>query len=658
MKLFRKVKRMLKGSQNKKLAEWKSKLEDARNRYADEMTRMVTYRKYYRGTRDITPSVNSSVVSAKKASNVRNIVYELIETQVDSSIPMPKVRAIHPEDDDLALRIEKLLENMATNLKLQPLNDAMERVTYVQGGSLFHVQWDSNKGLHSEVGAVKVDSLHPYKVIPQPGVIDLDDMDYIFIQNIMTKNAVKRFYGVDVSDAENDQPDVETNNNEVNANEDLVTVNTCYYRNEDGGVGKYVWCDVYELQDFEDYQARLRDTCADCGATMIDGVCPVCGSTKKKKVKDDYEELIEGIEISMDGGGKINLDPNNEESDLYTNEPEYDEMGNPVLNEQGMPNVKRVMKKIPYYKPNMFPIILRKNISEEDRFLGGSDVMVIMDQQDAIKKYTTKIDEKLMKAGSALTLPRDLKVDTNDSEFKIIRINNPAEISQIQVLNLQADVKYDTNMVELNYEAARSTLGITNAFQGKYDPSIRSGTARQYAINQSAGRLESKRTMKNEAFAKLYETMFKFWLAYADQSTAISTTDAAGMTMHDELDRHEFLKMDAAGELYWNDEFIFETDPTSTLMANREAMWEQTDLKLQSQAFGPLGDLETLKTYWTFMKANGYPNAGMALESVLERIQTIEEQQAMQEQMQAEQALAAQTPDNLVQAVPPGMPPQ
>jgi hypothetical protein len=93
-------------------------------------------------------------------------------------------------------------------------------------------------------------------------------------------------------------------------------------------------------------------------------------------------------------------------------------------------------------------------------------------------------------------------------------------------------------------------------------------------------------------------------------------------------------------------------------MANREAMWEQTDLKLQSQAFGPLGDLETLKTYWTFMKANGYPNAGMALESVLERIQTIEEQQAMQEQMQAEQALAAQTPDNLVQAVPPGMPPQ
>jgi hypothetical protein len=109
--------------------------------------------------------------------------------------------------------------------------------------------------------------------------------------------------------------------------------------------------------------------------------------------------------------------------------------------------------------------------------------------------------------------------------------------------------------------------------------------------------------------------------------------------------------MDAAGEFYWNDEFIFDTDPTSTLMANREAMWNQTDLKLQSQAFGPLGDLNTLKTYWTFMKANGYPNAGMALESVMERISDQESAMQMQQQMQEEQAMAAQTPDNLVQAI-------
>jgi hypothetical protein len=355
----------------------------------------------------------------------------------------------------------------------------------------------------------------------------------------------------------------------------------------------------------------------------------------------------------MDGGRKTRLDPNNEDSDLFTNEPDYDEEGNPILDEEGMPTVKRVKKKIPYYKPNIYPVILRKNISEEDRFLGGSDVKVMVDQQDAVKKYSTKIDEKLMKAGSALTLPDGLEFEKTDKEFKIVRVRNAADVSMINVLNLQANVEYDIKMLDINYEAARSTIGITDSYQGKYDSSAVSGTAKQYSINQAAGRLESKRTMKNEAYARLYETMFKFWLAYADQTTAITTSDSSGNTVHDTLDRHEFLKMDAAGEFYWNDEFIFETDPTSTLMANREAMWNQTDLKLQSQAFGPLGDLETLRTYWTFMKANGYPNAGMALESVMERIQTQEAQMQMQQQMQAEQALASQMPGNLVQGLPP-----
>lgn len=652
MKLLRKVKRMVTKGQNKTLSMWKARLETAKAQYGTERNKMKLYLDYYEGSREIQPNVNSSITNVKKASNVRNIVYELVESQVDSSIPMPKVRAIHAEDDELAVKIEKLLENMVINLKLQVLNDTMERETYVQGGSLFHVQWDSNKGLHSEVGAVVVDDLDPYKIIPQPGVKELNDMDYFFVQETMTKNTVKRFYGVDVSEAENDDMELANGDNDIATNEDVVTVNTVYFKNDDGSVGKYVWCDYIELQNFKDYQARQRETCAECGSTMVGGVCPVCGSRKKKKVTDDYEQLVEGLEITIDGGGHTKLDPNDENSDLYSNEPAFDEMGNPILQEDGMPQVKRVQKKIPYYKPNIYPVILRKNISAANKFLGGSDVKVILDQQDAIKKYSTKIDEKLMKAGSALTLPEGVEVEKTDKEFKVVRVRNAADVSMINVLNLQADVKYDQQMLNINYEAARSTIGITDSYQGKYDSSATSGAAKQFSINQAAGRLESKRTMKNEAFARLYEVMFKFWLAYADQTTAISIQNSDGSTDHSELDRHEFLKMDAAGEFYWNDEFIFETDPTSTLMANREAMWNQTDLKLQSQAFGPLGDLETLKTYWTFMKANGYPNAGLALDSILERIQTIEEQQQMQEQMQAEQAMAAQTPDNLVQGVP------
>ena len=340
---------MVAKNSNKTLSEWRAKLDEAKGQYSDERKAMNTYTKYYRGDREIAPSVNSTVTNVKQAANVRNIIYELIESEIDSSIPMPKVRAIHAEDDEKAVRIEKLLENMVQALKFPVLNDAMERVTYVQGGSFFHVQWDTNKGLHSEVGAVVVDDIHPYNIIPQPGVLNLEDMDYFFVQQTMTKRAVKRFYGVDVSEAENDDMEASKNNDTANVNDEIVTVNTCYYKNDDGGVGKYVWCDVYELQNFKDYQARQRDTCAECGATMINGVCPVCGSKKKKKVTDDYEEIVEGIEINIDGTDRrARLDPIDEESDLYEDGPEFDEEGNPVLNEEGIPSIKRVKKKILY----------------------------------------------------------------------------------------------------------------------------------------------------------------------------------------------------------------------------------------------------------------------------------------------------------------------
>jgi hypothetical protein len=201
-------------------------------------------------------------------------------------------------------------------------------------------------------------------------------------------------------------------------------------------------------------------------------------------------------------------------------------------------------------------------------------------------------------------------------------------------MNLQPNIQFDQNYLETNYNWAKSALGITDSYQGKYDASARTGTAKQYAINQAAGRLDSKRTLKNEAYAKMYEIMFKFWLAFSESPTSITSTDKDGQPEHDQLDRKEFLRIDANGEFYWDDEFIFETDPTSTLMQNREAMWNQTDMKLQSGAFGPVGDLETARAYWTIMKANGYPNASVILNLVEDRIN---QQQQMAQQMQAPQ---------------------
>lgn len=643
---WKKVKRMTKSvidPEPENLKTWKKRLEEARESYGSDKNRMKTYQGYYDGDRSVAQDPNSSYSPSKKASNVRNIVYELIESQVDSSIPMPKVRAIHPEDEELAKKLEHYLENKIKTTKLPLLNDMMERNVPVQGGDFFHVQWDANAGLHSQIGDIKVSEIHPKKLIPQPGMVEIEEMDYFFVQELYTKKKVKTIYGVSVEDCGNDYTDLAgEQSSTASINSDIVTVNTAYYHNEHGGVGIFVWCDTEVLLDLDDYEARYLDHCAKCGAVMQNGVCPECGSKKVKKMPEEYEEMAEGMEVKTsypmaDGTFSRNIDPFTEEE-----APQMDENGQPVMDEMGQPvmEMRKVKRKIPYYKPNIYPVVLRKNITQNDRLLGGSDVAVIIDQQDTVKKLGSKINEKLLKGGSFVTLPAGIDVEKTDKELKILRVRNAADKSLIDVINVQPNVQNDLSYEETNYNWAKSALGITDSFQGKFSSSEVSGTARQYAINQAAGRLESKRTLKNEAFAKLYEYMFKFWLAYSDQSSAIISTDSNGTANYDEIDRHEFLKIDSAGEFYWDDEFLFETDPTSTLMQNREALWNQTDLKLQSGAFGPVGDLETARAYWTIQKANGYPNAAIILNIIEQRIK---EQQEMA--MQAQQAMPQEVPE-------------
>lgn len=643
---WKKVKKMTKSvidPEPENLKTWKKRLEEARESYGSDKNRMKTYQGYYDGDRSVAQDPNSSYSPSKKASNVRNIVYELIESQVDSSIPMPKVRAIHPEDEELAKKLEHYLENKIKTAKLPLLNDMMERNVPVQGGDFFHIQWDANAGLHSQIGDIKVSEIHPKKLIPQPGMVEIEAMDYFFVQELYTKKKVKAIYGVSVEDCGNDYTDLAgEQSSTASINSDIVTVNTAYYHNEHGGVGIFVWCDTEVLLDLDDYEARYLDHCAKCGAVMQNGVCPECGSKKVKKMPEEYEEMAEGMEVKTsypmaDGTFSRNIDPFTEEE-----APQMDENGQPVMDEMGQPvmEMRKVKRKIPYYKPNIYPVVLRKNITQNDRLLGGSDVAVIIDQQDTVKKLGSKINEKLLKGGSFVTLPTGVDVEKTDRELKILRVKNAADKSLIDVINVQPNVQNDLSYEETNYNWAKSALGITDSFQGKFSSSEVSGTARQYAINQAAGRLESKRTLKNEAFAKLYEYMFKFWLAYSDQSSAIISTDSNGAANYDEIDRHEFLKIDSAGEFYWDDEFLFETDPTSTLMQNREALWNQTDLKLQSGAFGPVGDLETARAYWTIQKANGYPNAAIILNIIEQRIK---EQQEMA--MQAQQAMPQEVPE-------------
>ena len=584
---------------NKTLMKWQQRYEDAKSKYDNDINLMEERDGYYRGDREVKGNPNSNKASTKLAINVRNISYELVESQVDSSIPRPKVTPIHPEDLETAKTIEKALNNWIKTLNINEINDMQERTTPVQGASFSLVEWDSTKGYHCTMGDLEITDIHPRQMIPQPGVTSIEKMDYFFIRTPQTKEYVKRRFGKSVADEEETDYDIR----DGVASEDIVTVVTAYYKNNDNGIGLYRWCGDVELESIEDYQARHLEVCKECGRPKNGDVCE-CGSKKFEKRKDDMTtvQLFNSVQVGMNPM-----------------------TGEPIIAEQ------EIDVEIPYYKPNVYPIVMRKNISKDRSFLGFSDVQVIADQQDTIKKLGSKINEKLLKGGSYVTLPEGLGIETTDEELKIIRVENPNQKSLIDVVTVQADTSQDRVTLEENYQWAKSALGITDSFQGKYDASALSGTAKQYSINQAAGRLESKRIMKNNAYAKLYELMFKFALAYADDPIPITSQGMNGEPEFSHFDKRDFLKQDSNGEWYWNDEFIFDVDPTSTLLTNREAMWNQADLKLQSGAFGQLGDLETNYLYWLEQERNGYPNAGEIKKNIEERLA---KQQAEMEQMQ------------------------
>ena len=633
----------------KKLELWQGRLEANKTAYTAERDKMDAREKLYNGDSTIKPIASEDVHD--KAPHLRNVVSELIEAQVSSTIPQPKVTAQRKEDEELAKLIEDMLRVELDRINIEEINDLMERTVPIQGGGAYLVEWDSTKRTHTTAGEIAISTIHPTQIVPQNGVYTgIEDMDYIILKIPQTKEFIKRRYGVDVSDEEEKEPNAR-GSGESTA-EDMVTQYVAYYRNDKGGIGLYSWVNDTPIEDLEDYQARRLRRCAKCGAlepapgevvvaeptmdgtpedgkngqaggfdTPPDGrdigkpngraVCPFCGGTKWEETEEDFEELLTPVKLS---NGQVIPDKET------------------IVEMDGTVTEKRT--RIPYYKPGIYPVILQRNISVFGKFLGGSDVDTIATQQNTTNRLVTKILDKLCTAGSYFSLPVRADVRRDAGEMKTILLNSPAEKAMIDVYTIEGDISQDLAMLAETYEEMRQAIGVTDSFQGRRDTTATSGTAKQFAAAQTAGRLESKHIMKNAAYQRLFEAIFKFKLAYADEPRPIPSVDERGERVYEEFNRYDFLKRDAAGEWYWNDQFIFSVDDAaSSLAANRQAMWEETRLNFQSGAFGPPNEIDTLIFFWAKLKLLHYPGAAETLTMLQEK----KEEQVAAAQAQQEQ---------------------
>lgn len=644
---------MKKKDDKEQLVKWQERFEKAKNDYDKEIQKMTMRESYYEGCKDIYAPDGQK--AEKRASNTRNIIFELIESQVESTYPSPKVTPYREADEERAVEIEDMLRNEMDRLNIERFNDTDERTTPIQGGDFYLVEWDSTQRTHTTLGELNIQLLHPRKVIPQQGVETLEQSDWVFVELAQTKEYIKRRYGVNVEEEKEDAPEIRGEGKKQSEN--MVTQVIVYYHNNDGGIGRFSWVNDTVLENLEDYQAPIQKHCPKCEVTFSANheECPYCGNTKLKEQEQEYIELEEDIVLyEADGITPRKIIPAYtqvlDEFGMPLEEQATDDMGFPlydavkdefgqtVLDMYGMPQMaprmQPVMEKtqIPVYKPNKFPLIMRKNVSIDGKFLGNSDIDFIKDQQNEINKYLTKISEKTLKGGSLVAMPSRLQVDDTDEDMKLVKYDNPAEADGIRVFNLQADFSGDMEMAERNYEWSRQTVGITDSFQGRQDTTATSGKAKEFSAAQAAGRFESKKIMKRAAYADLYKAMFMFMLAYADEPRHFKAMDKLGKDIYRTFNKWEFLEQDEAGEWYWNDRFMFSTDNSGNLAQNREALWQETRSNFESGAFGNPQDINVLIMYWTMMKEMHYPIAA----TVLSNLEQQKEQQEMMIKQQQE----------------------
>lgn len=551
---------------------------------------LAKWRKAYYGT--LNALTKDGEESTRKGRSLRKMVYELIESKIDNSIPMPKIRPRYKTDLPLVSVTENYLKFEVDGIFTKYLNDRSERATYVDGTSWYKVWWDSLDNTHERSGNVKIDLCRVDQIVPQPGVSDYRQLEYIFERKEISLTRIWDLYHRRIIPTE--------------ANTNVIEVISCYYLNKDRVVGLFMYAPHSRqvICNEEDWQIRKLRTCTVCGTVNPTGdTCRNCGS-KTFKYENATEEILENDLEEIYNPYDVGETDDESEREHYKSR---------VFLTAGT--------KIPFYKITQLPFIPRPAISSLDNIYGTSEVKVTLESQDAINKLLTKALEKTMKSGTILTKPEKLKIGDSDDTIKVLSVRTTEEAAMVQSRAVVADTSQDLVMAATLYESGKASSGVTESFQGAKDNSATSGKAKQYAAVMTAGRIESLRVMKSAAFAGLYELVLKYLLAFSDEPRKFVRVLPNGSQKEEVWNKYMFLDKDKYGNIYYRDDLRFDSDPASTLSQNRARMWQETQDKFVQGAFGNPADPRVLELFWNIMDSLQYPLAKVVLAGIKENSQ-------------------------------------
>ncbi len=542
-----------------KLAFFTSLFDGAREKAYDTVDWLSSAYKQYKG--------ESSVFTYPAMT--RNITYELIESEVSTDIPIPKVSAAQNGDirQKNARRIEALLSGLRDSLPYEKLNDSDERMTYVYGASLFLVEWDEASVRGGELGSVRLTHLSPMNFLPQPDVTSLDDMEYFFLFFTSSRDELARTYGLS-----------EEALCRLGTDEETVEVTVCFYKNEEGKISRYIFTGDVVLSDIEDFYARKRLVCSECSLDV--SLCRCHG--KPILISEEFEYAFDDI---------------------------------PLADGRVIPKGSAIRR----YRPKRFPLIIRKNTSFEDELFGQSDCLFIKPQQEEINKALSRVHEKMMMAGLYPYKPDGCQFRYDNSiGGKVLNLRPGESPDMFGVLDTSPDIAKDLTYIEATYRDAKRILGISDAYVGEGDSLSVSGKSRSVQVAQAEGRLASKRVMKNAAYAEIDRLIFEFYLAYADEPRQVVFCDSFYRSHGDAFCRYDFLVEGKNGIWEYDDEYRFSVDAERPSQDEREKLWQYNLDNYCAGGFGPCGERDSLARYWASQVECAYPGAKKNLSYFLE----------------------------------------
>lgn len=524
---------------------------------------------------------------------LRKIAYELIEDQVNPRIPAPKMSPRYHSDIVPVNATEALIKHDMDKMLSEETHDESEHSTLIDSTSWFKVGWNPFDNTHERSGMPYIEVCPVDTVFPQPGVKNYKKLEYIFEESTITMAEC-----IDLFNRRVYSPNYN----------DLVNIVTVYFLNKDRHVGRFVWVreTLVVLANELEWCIRKRRECMKCHTVTPDeAVCPVCGSKDLRYVSVTTERLTKPLKLIT------NPYRSNETSDTTQDVNQIDET-----------NTLPVGTELPHYLIRQLPFVPRRTTKLSGTIYGISQIELLEQNQELMNKLLNKAASKSSASKTYITKQKDTSITNDGDEISFIDIEDPAEGQAIQVKQVLSDISEELAMVNTLYDNSKSTAGITNTDQGKADATARSGKAKQLQLAASSARKQAPNTMRDSAYAGVYELLFKYMLAFSDEERSFVTLLPDGTQKEEIWSKYMFLSRDDNGNFYYRDDFAWSVDNATEITQDRAAMWQLIDNDYINGAMGnEIDPMRALQMYWQMKDQYGYPTAKYALAFLKDSVQ-------------------------------------